>query len=215
VPACRLLPVSDMQDEIARHGKRRDGVPGHDPVISGLAGNDELVGGGWACPWSPGSSAVHKLAGIERRRVAARALSDRVGDHLVKFAGSGVFAILHAVWFSAWIIINGRWLPGVRAFDPYPFSFLTMVVSLEAIFITLAVLNRQNRMGRESDRRAQLELVVNVLAERESTVTIQMLQRLATRLNVPVDDLLQPELSGETDLEHLLAELDEKVAAED
>jgi uncharacterized membrane protein len=182
-----------------------------DAVVSASLGRDALVEGSWACPWLPAATVVEKLVRLEQRRSDSRTTTDRLGDRLVQFAGSGMFALLHALWFTAWILANVGWVPGVAPFDPYPFSFLTLVVSLEAIFITLAVLNQQNRMSRDEDRRARLELVVNVLAERESTVTMKMLERLATRMGVAVDDLVESDLLDETDLEQLLAHLDRRV----
>ena len=182
-----------------------------DGVVSASLGRDALVEGSWACPWVPAATVVEKLVRLEQRRSASRTVTDRLGDRLVQFAASGLFALCHALWFTAWIVLNVGWVPGVAPFDPYPFSFLTLVVSLEAIFITLAVLNQQNRMSRDEDRRARLELVVNVLAERESTVTMKMLERLATRMGVQVDDLVESDLLDETDLEQLLAHLDRRV----
>ncbi|HET6367061.1 MAG TPA: DUF1003 domain-containing protein, partial [Pseudomonadales bacterium] len=100
-------------------------------------------------------------------------------------------------------------VPGVEPFDPYPFNFLTMIVSLEAIFITLAVLNNQNRMTRQADKRAHLDLQVNLLAEQESTATLRLLQRVAEKLGVSAEEVHQvAALTQETDVAELLTELD-------
>ena len=76
---------------------------------------------------------------------------------------------------------------GVKAFDPYPFGLLTMVVSLEAIFLTIMVLISQNRMTMQADRRAHLDLQVNLLAEQEATAMVRMLERITLHLGLPVE----------------------------
>jgi uncharacterized membrane protein len=89
-------------------------------------------------------------------------------------AGTGWFAGLHVVWFAGWIAWNTWLVASWRPVDPFPFSFLTLVVSLEAIFLTLFVLISQNNLTRQSERRAHLDLQVNLLAEQESTKTVAL-----------------------------------------
>jgi len=73
---------------------------------------------------------------------------------------------------------------GITPFDPFPFSLLTSIVSLEAIFLTLFVLASQNRLTRETDKRAHLDLQVNLLAEQEMTVVLRMLKELCEHFNL-------------------------------
>jgi Protein of unknown function (DUF1003) len=74
--------------------------------------------------------------------------------------------------------------PRLRPFDPFPFPFLTMTVSLEAIFLALFVLASQNRLARQADKRSHLDLQINLLAEREMTAVLQLLQDIARHLDV-------------------------------
>ena len=69
---------------------------------------------------------------------------ERVADWMTQHASSTKFLIFHIIWFSSWVIWNSGLLP-VEPFDPYPFGFLTLVVSLEAIFLSIFVLMTQNR----------------------------------------------------------------------
>src|SRR4029453_7889918 len=110
-------------------------------------------------------------------------------------------ATIHLGWFVVWLTVNTGLVPGVRAFDPYPFSFLTLVVSLEAIFLSIWILIGQNEMERLADRRAHLDLQINMLAEQESTAAIRMLQRICERLGIPLDDAVDTALTEETDVE--------------
>ena len=90
----------------------------------------------------------------------------RVADWIAWFSGSMLFVFVNGIWFLTWIILNT--LPvGIRPFDPYPFSFLTMVVSLEAIFLSCFVLVSQNRQAEKDRVRSDIEYEVNIKAELE------------------------------------------------
>ncbi|HKZ05081.1 MAG TPA: DUF1003 domain-containing protein [Methylomirabilota bacterium] len=157
---------------------------------------------------------IEKIADLEVEQLSRRTLSERIGDRLVALAGTGAFAALHVVWFAVWIVINLGMAPGVAVFDPYPFSLLTMVVSLEAIFVTIGVLISQNRMARQADRRAHLDLQINLLAEQESTATLRLLGRIAERLGLEPEQAVKKEqatLEAETDIKALVKELDKKL----
>jgi uncharacterized membrane protein len=90
---------------------------------------------------------------------------ERIADVIAEFSGSITFLVLNAAWFAFWIIWNT--IPSVPHFDPYPFGFLTMVVSLEAIFLSCFVLVSQNRQAAKDRVRADIEYEVNVKAELE------------------------------------------------
>jgi CRP/FNR family transcriptional regulator, cyclic AMP receptor protein len=88
----------------------------------------------------------------------------RVADWIAWFSGSMPFLMINGAWFIIWIIINTVPL-GIRPFDPYPFGLLTMIVSLEAIFLSCFVLVSQNRQAEKDRVRADIEYEVNVKAE--------------------------------------------------
>lgn len=92
-------------------------------------------------------------------------LLERVTDAIAAFSGSLPFLALHAVVFAAWIGFNT--IPGLPAFDPYPYGFLTMCVSLEAIFLSVIVLLSQNRQAAKDRIRADVDYEVNLKAELE------------------------------------------------
>jgi len=102
----------------------------------------------------------------ERRlfRAVLRA-QDRTADRVTSFAGSLNFVYLHSVWFGIWIAINIGLLGSALVFDKYPFGLLTMIVSLEAIFLSTFVMVSQNRQAARSDIRAQLDFETNLRAE--------------------------------------------------
>jgi uncharacterized membrane protein len=90
---------------------------------------------------------------------------DRVSDRITAFAGSLRFVYIHAVWFAVWIAINVGALGTGREFDKFPFGLLTMVVSLEAIFLATFVMVTQNRQGRRADIRSDLDFETNLRSE--------------------------------------------------
>jgi len=90
----------------------------------------------------------------------------RIADWIAWFSGSMPFLIVNAGWFIVWISINTFHL-GIPTFDPYPFGLLTMIVSLEAIFLSCFVLVSQNRQAEKDRVRADIEYEVNVKAELE------------------------------------------------
>ncbi len=93
----------------------------------------------------------------------------RVADWLAWFSGSILFLFLHALWFGVWIVLNTGLvrIPGLSGFDPFPFGLLTMIVSLEAIFLSTFVLISQNRQVEKDKVRADIEYEVNIKAEME------------------------------------------------
>src|SRR5919202_1045898 len=93
----------------------------------------------------------------------------RVADWLAWFSGSIPFLVLHALWFGVWIVLNTGivHVPGLSGFDPFPFGLLTMIVSLEAIFLSTFVLISQNRQVEKDKVRADIEYEVNIKAEME------------------------------------------------
>ncbi len=91
----------------------------------------------------------------------------RIANYIANFSGSIPFLFINAGFFIAWIVINQGWIPAVAPFDPYPFGFLTMAVSLEAIFLSIFVLLAQNLQAAKDRIRGDIEYEVNLRAELE------------------------------------------------
>jgi uncharacterized membrane protein len=152
---------------------------------------------------------VEAVAQLEAADRARQTAAEHLSDAIARMAGTGWFAGLHVVWFAGWLSWNTGLVPGWRPIDPFPFSFLTLVVSLEAIFLTLFVLISQNNLTRLSERRAHLDLQVNLLAEQESTKTVALLERIAQELNISLpSDSGERELAAPTDIREVVSTLD-------
>jgi uncharacterized membrane protein len=160
---------------------------------------------------TPEDRNIRVIAELERRALRHRSAADRVSDTVVRLTGSGSFAILNLFVFAAWILANTAGLR--RPFDPYPFNLLTLVVSLEAIVLAIFVLMSQNRMTRDADRRAQLDLQVDMLAEQELTTMLHMLHAVCQKLEVkvPISADRMHQLLHETDVNKLASAIEDRV----
>jgi uncharacterized membrane protein len=154
---------------------------------------------------------VEAIKAWDRHLLHERTRAEQLGDWIIGVAASGPVLLSHLVWFAIWIGINTGIVPGITPFDRYPFTFLTMTVSLEAIFLSLFVMASQNRLSRQSDKRAHLDLQIDLLAEREMTAVLQLLQDIAKHLKV--QGTLTPaqirDLVTKTDVQDLTRRVDE------
>ena len=148
---------------------------------------------------------VQEIARIEAEALKSRTRSERFGDMIATKAGRMWFIVLHAIWFGVWMAINA----GKKGFDPYPYALLTMVVSLESIFLSLFILNSQNRSSRQADRRSHLDLQINLLSEHENTKMLKMLQALCAHHKLDIaNDAEISELATRTRPHDVLQELE-------
>lgn len=151
---------------------------------------------------------VSALAKVREEKRRKRSLGDRLSDQITRFAGSMAFVFLHVAWFAIWIIVNLGWTP-LPQFDPFPFGLLTMIVSLEAIFLSTFVLISQNQMMADSEERAALDLQVNLLTEHELTKLVALTDAIADHLGVVHEDVELKEIEAEITADDLLREIAE------
>ncbi|HVT01684.1 MAG TPA: DUF1003 domain-containing protein [Patescibacteria group bacterium] len=126
---------------------------------------------------------------FEAKSLRSRSFLTQVADDLTTFCGSTPFLIFHVLFFAAWIVINvGLVSEIIKPFDPYPFGFLTMVVSLEAIFLSIFVLVSQNRSSYISTIRDEVHLGVNLIAEEEITKILEVLADIRREMGIKKPD---------------------------
>ncbi|MFC1687478.1 DUF1003 domain-containing protein [Patescibacteria group bacterium] len=101
---------------------------------------------------------------------------DKLADKITAFCGNMRFVYFHAVWFFIWVVINI--IGWINEWDPYPFGLLTLVVSLEAIFLSTFILISQNRQNERSELRAQMDYEVDQRSEREISKIKAMLEEI-------------------------------------
>ena len=132
-------------------------------------------------PLSPDDELQRNISSVmrlEQKAIRRRTRGERVADAIMAAAGSITFIAAHVAVFAGYVLVTVGFVPIVKPFDPFPFSFLTFIVSLEAIFLSLLVLLSQKRIVRDADKRAHLDLQVDMLAEQESTMTLKLLRRI-------------------------------------
>jgi uncharacterized membrane protein len=150
---------------------------------------------------------VSKLEAAAREQ---RTRTDRVAELIANFCGSMTFVWVHIIWFGGWLLIN--LIPGIRHIDPFPFTFLTLVVSLEAIFLSTFILISQNHDTRVTERRNHLDLQINLLSEQENTRMLAMLSAIAAKVGAELpDDPHLEALSQQTEPEKLVAQIEQQV----
>jgi len=150
---------------------------------------------------------IRTIIHLRTKDAKGRSPQSRIADAITSFSGRMVFVYVHIAWFGLWILLNtGRF--GMQVFDPFPYGLLTMVVSLEAIFLSTFVLISQNRLGEETERRADLDLHIGLLTEHELTRVLQMLDAIQDKLGI-VDHANSElaDLEMETKPEDVLAEI--------
>lgn len=162
----------------------------------------------------PATRNVEAVAQLEHGERLRRTVVERAIDRLGSWAGHPSFPLLHVAWFAVWIGFN-VW--STRPFDPYPFTFLTLVVSLEAILLTSFVLAAQDRMTREADRRAKLDLQIDMLAEQELTAILRGIGAIAEHSGVDLTAAVPnlQELTSDTRIDGLAKRLAEAENASD
>lgn len=139
-----------------------DGTNGHDHAnCEACRSLDVLDGTEDGQVFTPVVSAKNEKTVVRSLQQA----QDRAADRVTAFAGSLNFVYLHSVWFAVWIALNVGLLGSAVVFDAFPFGLLTMIVSLEAIFLSTFVMVSQNRQAARSDVRSQLDFENNVRAE--------------------------------------------------
>lgn len=146
---------------------------------------------------------------IERRKrmLDSRSIQDKVADWITQFSGSMAFLYIHILWFLGWILVNVGITP-IKPFDPFPFGFLTLVVSLEAIFLSTFVLISQNRMADAAEEKADLDLQINLLAEHEISRILRLVDAMAEQMGIeeafdPTLDELKKDTRAETVLDEI------------
>jgi uncharacterized membrane protein len=150
---------------------------------------------------------IRKICALEAESLKSRSALAWVGDTIAVQAGRPWCVALHGIWFAAWIVLN---LPayGRIPFDPFPYPFLTMVVSLESIFLVLFLLMSQNRSNAQAEQRAHLDLQINLLSEGENTKMIQMLQALCAHEGLAIArDPEVAKLAGSIDAADVIEEI--------
>ena len=149
---------------------------------------------------------IDAILRLEKKEEQALALHHRIFHAIGGFVGTVHFLLLQCLAVSSWIGFNVYF--SERAVDEYPFPLLATILALEAVLLTSCVLIRQNLIDQTLERRDHLELQINLLAEREATRSLRILQRFAEHLEIgDLGDRKEDELAHETSVDEIAQDL--------
>ena len=129
-------------------------------------------------------SHIDSIARQEHEFLEQRTLSERASDRIAGFAGSMFFVLIHVLLVLVWVLTNLNRVPWIPRFDPYPFSLLGVIVAVEAVVLSSFILMRQNRMAKRGERRDHSNLQVDLIAEKEITKLLQMVQAICGHMGL-------------------------------
>jgi uncharacterized membrane protein len=153
---------------------------------------------------------VDAIARMEHALDAQRTFGERVADGFAAAVGSWPFIIIQSLILVVWVMLNVSWL--FFRWDPYPFILLNLVLSFQAAYASPIIMMSQNRQSKIADRRNQLDLQINLLAEQESTETLRLLRRLCEHVGVELKpDVRQHGLEADTHPEEVVDLLEKAV----
>ena len=151
---------------------------------------------------------IERVLRLEEHASRSRGLIETVTDVTGRFVGTLAFVCVQVLLIGGWITWNSGAVSGLVPFDRFPFNLLSAVMSAEAVILSAFVLMKQNRMSSIADRRDHLDLQVNLMAEQESSIIIQMLDRISRKLEITQDGREEAmELSNTSTLDHLVEQL--------
>lgn len=153
------------------------------------------------------SQRLDAISSFKARANAKRSTVDKIADGLTAYFGTVFFLVLNAVFFAVWIVWNMGFVSGLAIIDPFPFGLLTMVVSLEAIFLAIIVLISQNRESKIAELRQEFELYINTYAESEITKLIYLQTLLLEKNGI--------DISNDTEVQSMLKALESDVIEEE
>jgi uncharacterized membrane protein len=144
-----------------------------------------------------------------------RKFAEVMARFLTKYLGGIWFLNTSIAFIFIWIIINLGYIPGVRPFDPYPFSLLLMIVEFSAMFLAIVVLINQNQQGRMADIRQQIDLEINVRAENEITKILTMLDELHVKLGIVKTDKELDKMMEKIDIAEIKEDIEQGIENRD
>jgi uncharacterized membrane protein len=122
------------------------------------------------------------IKSLEAKLQKNRSITERLADDIHQVAGSFGFFVIHVVIFTVWVIANSGWISEIVPVDPFPFNFLTTVVSLEAIFLSIFVLMSQKRQDNIASLREEIHLQINRIEEQEVTKALQLISEIHQKI---------------------------------
>ena len=152
------------------------------------------------------------IQSFEARELKKRPFVIKVADYLTSVFGSFSFVLLNFIVFTFWILANSGRVPNVTPFDNFPYPLLTIIVSFEAIFLSVIVLMSQNRQSHVATIRSEIDMHINRIAEKEITKSLSILRKLAEKQGVKMEDDDLDEMTKNLEISYIERKLAEQLA---
>jgi uncharacterized membrane protein len=140
--------------------------------------------------------------------VFAQKVTDKIAKYLTYIFGTVTFLVLFGIFVFGWVVWN-EGVFGGTSYDPYPFVFMVMCVQLFEVFLSIIVLISQNREEKLDEVRQQVDLEINVRAEREVTKILEILDKIQKKLGMEIQDDELEEMKIKTDLKEIKEKVEE------
>jgi len=138
-------------------------------------------------------SNIARIAMIEAEQQRSRTYTERIAMEITRLAGSMPFLYSHIFLIIAWVVINLRFYE----FDKFPFFFLVLIIGVETLFLSIFILISRNHQDTVDRRQNHLHLQINMLAEQESTKTLELLQKVAEKVGIDASDIVTDDMLGD------------------
>lgn len=161
----------------------------------------------------PNGRPLKIVKSYEARQLKKRPLTVKVADLITQFCGSVLFFVLNVAFFASWITLNSGLISTFEPIDPFPFVMLTTIVSLEAIILSIFVLMSQNRQSIVTTLRDEIQLQVDLVAEKEITKMLHLIAEIARKHKIKITDEGLNEMIKETDLSYIERQLEKQLAS--
>lgn len=151
------------------------------------------------------------IRSFEKKSLQHRTIAEKIADYITTSVGSVSFLLINVYWFVVWIVLNINLIPGIHSFDPFPFGLLTMIVSLEAIVLSIFVLISQNRAANIDKLRNELHLQVNLIAEEEITKILEVLLDMRVKMGIKKEDKQLERMLSKIDTSYIESSLQKQM----
>lgn len=139
-------------------------------------------------PWQNLGDSRRAIHSMKVKADAKRTWSEKLADWMTMRFGSMGFLAINVIIFALWLLVNGGLITAIQPFDPFPFNLLTMIVSLEAIILSVFVMISQNRAAKIDELRAEVDLQVDIITESEMTKLLVMMKLLLEKNGVDTSE---------------------------
>jgi uncharacterized membrane protein len=154
---------------------------------------------------------IRSMLQLRQQAEQRKGIQYRFSNFVTRNMGSLPFACIQTLIILGWFVVNMGWIPGLRQFDSYPFTLLSTVLTIEAIFVAIFILMNQNHMADLEEKREDLNIQISLLTEHEVTQIMALVDKISHHLNVRGSSVDISDLKKETSPEKVLLEIEREL----